>query len=196
MSHGRRWAYFSLLIRWRQNIEKRAEKHLVLWKGAKLIFKFVHFRHSQILVCAIWFMSSWKLSWLLWQTWFIQLSYPYQIIGSPTFIWSHFALRFFLPSQTQACHNVSVTPPAEKTVPGMAMLLGAVGIGMCGYSSRQLALHHRPSARVLQLVGTHTDASIACTVAQRTPFLDVTRWSGARQEIPPPSFAGQKVPPK
>ncbi|MEQ2170838.1 hypothetical protein GOODEAATRI_004384 [Goodea atripinnis] len=51
-----------------------------------------------------------------------------------------------------------VTPPAEKTMPGMAMLLGAVGIGMCGYSSRQLALHHRPSTRVLHWVGTHTDA--------------------------------------
>ncbi|TWW72282.1 hypothetical protein D4764_16G0007790 [Takifugu flavidus] len=48
--------------------------------------------------------------------------------------------------QTQAYHNVPVTPPADKSVPGMAVLLGAVGIGMCGYSSRQLALHHRPSA--------------------------------------------------
>ncbi|XP_041810158.1 uncharacterized protein zgc:193593 [Chelmon rostratus] len=95
--------------------------------------------------------------------------------------------------QTQAYHNVSVTPPAEKTVPGMAMLLGALGIGMCGYSSRQLALHHRPSARVLQLVGTHTDASTAGAAAHRTPFLDVSRRAGTTQEIPPPSFVGQKV---
>lgn len=81
-------------------------------------------------------------------------------------------------------------------MPSMALLLGAVGIGMCGYSSRQLALHHRPSARVLQLVGTHTDASMVGTAAHRTPFLDATRWAGAYQEIPPPSFVGQKVPSK
>lgn len=87
-----------------------------------------------------------------------------------------------------------VAPPAEKTVPGMAVLLGAVGIGMCGYSSRQLALHHRPSARVLQLVGTHTDASAVGAAAQRTPFLDAARRAGACQEIPAPSFVGSKVP--
>lgn len=105
----------------------------------------------------------------------------------------HISLSTRLPFQTQAYHNVPVTPPAEKTMPGMAMLLGAVGIGMCGYSSRQLALHHRPSARVLQLVGTHTDASMVGTAANRTPFLDVSRRAGACQEIPPPSFVGQKV---
>ncbi|XP_035767921.1 uncharacterized protein zgc:193593 [Neolamprologus brichardi] len=93
--------------------------------------------------------------------------------------------------QTQAYHNVAVTPPAEKTVPGMAMLLGAVGIGMCGYSSKQLALYHRPSSRVLQWIGTHTDAS---AVPHRIPVLDATRRAGAYQEIPPPSFVGDKVP--
>ncbi|XP_071354038.1 uncharacterized protein [Trachinotus anak] len=96
--------------------------------------------------------------------------------------------------QTQAYHNVSLTPPAEKTMPGMAVLLGAVGIGMCGYSSRQLALYHRPSARVLQWVGTHTDATTVGTAAHRTPLLDVTRRANACQEVPPPSFVGQKVP--
>lgn len=96
-----------------------------------------------------------------------------------------------LSFQTQAYHNGPVAAPAEKTVPGAAMLLGAVGIGVCGYSSRQLALYHRPSARVLQWVGTHTDAS---AVAQRTPIMDVSRRAGACQEIPPPSFVGQKVP--
>ncbi|XP_036927650.1 uncharacterized protein zgc:193593 isoform X1 [Acanthopagrus latus] len=96
--------------------------------------------------------------------------------------------------RTQAYHNVSVTPPAEKSVPGMAMLLGALGIGVCGYSSRQLALHHRPSARVLQLIGTHTDASTVGTAAHRTPFLDIARRGVASQDIPPPSFVGQKVP--
>ncbi|XP_035850724.1 uncharacterized protein zgc:193593 [Sander lucioperca] len=98
--------------------------------------------------------------------------------------------------QTQAYHNVAVTPPGERTMPGMAMLLGAVGIGLCGYSSRQLALYHRPSARVLQWVGTHTDASMVCTVAHRTPFLDVNRQAVACQETPPPSFVGQTVPVK
>ena len=81
-------------------------------------------------------------------------------------------------------------------MPGMALLLGAMGIGMCGYSSRQLALYHRPSARVLQWVGTHTDASAVGNAAFRTPFLDVNRRGGACQEIPPPSFVGQKVPMK
>ncbi|KAL7380078.1 hypothetical protein ABVT39_011321 [Epinephelus coioides] len=95
--------------------------------------------------------------------------------------------------QTQAYHNVPVTAPVERSMPGMAMLLGAVGIGMCGYSSRQLALYHRPSTRVLQWVGTHTDASMVGSAAHRTPFLDVHRRAGACQEIPPPSFVGQKV---
>ncbi|XP_077395164.1 uncharacterized protein LOC144031676 [Festucalex cinctus] len=91
--------------------------------------------------------------------------------------------------QTQAYHNVCVARPPEKTMPGVAMLLGAVGIGMCSYSSRQLALYHRPSSRVLQSVGSHTDASMA---VPRSPFLDATRRAGACQEIPPPSFVGQK----
>nr|XP_061824607.1 uncharacterized protein LOC133611642 isoform X2 [Nerophis lumbriciformis] len=93
---------------------------------------------------------------------------------------------------TQAYHNVYVVRPPEKTMPGLAMLLGAVGIGMCGYSSRQLALYHRPSSRVLQWVGSHTDATMAGTAAYRTPFQDVTRRAGACQEITPPSFVGQK----
>lgn len=118
-----------------------------------------------------------------------------RIAGSTSWSWgvhvvprlSH-SLLFF---QTQAYHNVAVTPPAEKTVPGMAMLLGAVGIGMCGYSSKQLALYHRPSSRVLQWIGTHTDAS---AVAHRIPVQDATRRAGACQGIPPPSFVGDKVP--
>ncbi|XP_034530503.1 uncharacterized protein zgc:193593 [Notolabrus celidotus] len=97
---------------------------------------------------------------------------------------------------TQAYRNVAMMPPVEKTMPGMAMLLGALGIGMCGYSSRQLALHHRPSSRVLQLVGTHTDASTMGTAAPKSTFHDVTRRAGAYQEILPPSFVGQKVPVK
>lgn len=102
----------------------------------------------------------------------------------------------FLSCQTQAYHNMPVAPPDERTMPGVAMLLGAVGIGMCGYGSRQLALHHRPSTRVLHWVGTHTDASSVGTGAhaQRGPFLDATRRAAACQEIPPPSFVGQKFP--
>ncbi|XP_041828183.1 uncharacterized protein zgc:193593 [Melanotaenia boesemani] len=98
--------------------------------------------------------------------------------------------------QTQAYHNMPVAPPAENTMPGMAVLMGAVGIGMCGYSSRQLALHHRPSSRVLHRVGTHTDASSVSTPALWSPVLDVTRRASPYQEIPPPSFVGQKVPSK
>lgn len=130
--------------------------------------------------------------WIVWCSLFV-FHYSYNTFGNPTFLWSHFNLHF-LPFQTQAYHNVSVMPPVEKTMPGMAMLLGAVGIGMCGYSSRQLALHHRPSARVLQLIGSHTDASMVGTPAHKTPFLDVNRRAGGCQEVPPPSFVGQKFP--
>ncbi|CAL1574938.1 unnamed protein product [Knipowitschia caucasica] len=65
----------------------------------------------------------------------------------------------------QTYHNVAVARPLQKPAPGLAMLLGAVGIGVCGYSSRQLTMNHRPSSRVL-------------------------RWGF--QEILPPSFAAQK----
>uniref|UniRef100_A0A3Q0QZR2 Uncharacterized protein n=1 Tax=Amphilophus citrinellus TaxID=61819 RepID=A0A3Q0QZR2_AMPCI len=98
---------------------------------------------------------------------------------------------FRLPRLTPGYIRLLQVGATEKTVPGVAMLLGAVGIGMCGYSSRQLALYHRPSSRVLQWIGTHTDAS---TVAHRIPVLDVTRRAGACQEIPPPSFVCEKVP--
>ncbi|XP_071774275.1 uncharacterized protein LOC139926433 [Centroberyx gerrardi] len=93
--------------------------------------------------------------------------------------------------QTQAYQNVSLKPPVEKAMPRMAMLCGALGIGMCGYSSRQLALYHRPSTRVLQWAGTHTDATMA---AHRMPFLDISHRANACQEVPPPTFVGQKVP--
>lgn len=46
-------------------------------------------------------------------------------------------------------HSVDVKA-RSLVIPRMAMVLGALGIGMSGYSSRQLALHHSPSARVLQ----------------------------------------------
>uniref|UniRef100_A0A671QLS3 Zgc:193593 n=1 Tax=Sinocyclocheilus anshuiensis TaxID=1608454 RepID=A0A671QLS3_9TELE len=42
---------------------------------------------------------------------------------------------------TQRAHNL--------VVPQVAVFLGALGIAMSGYSSRQLAVHHRPSTRIL-----------------------------------------------
>ncbi|KAK0139941.1 hypothetical protein N1851_023141 [Merluccius polli] len=105
-------------------------------------------------------------------------------------------LRFL---QTQAYQPVSVRPPDERALPGVALLMGTLGIGMCGYSSQQLTLYHRPSARVLQWAGTHTTtppAAMMGGVSQRTPFLDVSRQANACMEVPPPSFAGEKVPMK
>ncbi|KAF7655788.1 hypothetical protein LDENG_00050930 [Lucifuga dentata] len=96
---------------------------------------------------------------------------------------------------TQAYWNASVRPSAlEKSGSGMAVLLGALGIGMCSYSSRQLALYHWPSTRVLQWAGTHTDATMMGTAAHRSPFLDTSCQASACREIPPPAFVGQKVP--
>uniref|UniRef100_A0A3Q2QI62 Uncharacterized protein n=1 Tax=Fundulus heteroclitus TaxID=8078 RepID=A0A3Q2QI62_FUNHE len=100
---------------------------------------------------------------------------------------------FRLPTLTPGYIRLLQVSRAQ-TVPGVAMLLGAVGIGMCGYSSKQLALHHRPSTRVLHWVGTHTDAGGPGTATHRTPVLDVTRRAPTPQEIPPPSFVGQKFP--
>ncbi|KAG9268306.1 hypothetical protein AMEX_G17265 [Astyanax mexicanus] len=53
--------------------------------------------------------------------------------------------------QTQAMQTITHIP-GEVVMPRLALLFGALGIGMSGYSSRQLALHHSPSARVLQLM--------------------------------------------
>lgn len=45
----------------------------------------------------------------------------------------------------------SVTHSAHShVVLRVAVLMGVLGIAMSGYSSRQLALHHRPSTRILQ----------------------------------------------
>lgn len=107
----------------------------------------------------------------------------------------HSSYNTFLPhllsSQTRACQTVPLKPPAEKAMPRMAVLMWALGIGMCGYSSRQVALHHRPSACVLQRAGPHTD--VVGAGAQRAPFLDLSRHASACQGVPPPSFVGQKV---
>lgn len=51
--------------------------------------------------------------------------------------------------QTQAA--ASVLQSREGLVmPRMAMLLGLMGIGMSGYSSRQLTLHYKPSANLMR----------------------------------------------
>lgn len=42
---------------------------------------------------------------------------------------------------TQRAHDLAV--------PRVAVFLGVLGIAMSGYSSRQLAVHHRPSTRIL-----------------------------------------------
>ncbi len=42
---------------------------------------------------------------------------------------------------TQTAHGL--------VVPRVAVFLGALGIAMSGHSSRQLAVHHRPSTRIL-----------------------------------------------
>ncbi|KAL6478304.1 hypothetical protein MHYP_G00141390 [Metynnis hypsauchen] len=51
--------------------------------------------------------------------------------------------------QTQAMQTITHRA-GDVVMPRLAVLLGALGIGMSGYSSRQLALHHHPSTRVLQ----------------------------------------------
>ncbi|XP_036405173.1 uncharacterized protein zgc:193593 [Megalops cyprinoides] len=50
--------------------------------------------------------------------------------------------------QTQAAQNL-LQQGEGPLMPRMAMLLGVMGIGMSGYSSRQLTLHSKPSSRVL-----------------------------------------------
>lgn len=37
----------------------------------------------------------------------------------------------------------------DLVVPRLAVVLGALGFAMSGYSSRQLTIHHRPSTRIL-----------------------------------------------
>uniref|UniRef100_A0A8C8FCP3 Uncharacterized protein n=1 Tax=Oncorhynchus tshawytscha TaxID=74940 RepID=A0A8C8FCP3_ONCTS len=78
----------------------------------------------------------------------------------------------------------------DLAMPRLAMFLGALGIGVCGYSSRQLALYHRPSARVL----TWMDVGSTPGKGRAPSFMDLSQRHTVCQNIPPPSFAGQKVP--
>ncbi|KAL1257857.1 hypothetical protein QQF64_011101, partial [Cirrhinus molitorella] len=50
--------------------------------------------------------------------------------------------------QTSAVQTVTQRAH-DLAVPRVAVFLGALGIAMSGYSSRQLAVHHRPSTRIL-----------------------------------------------
>lgn len=51
--------------------------------------------------------------------------------------------------QTQATQTVLQTQEGSA-MPRMAILLGLMGIGMSGYSSRQLALHYKPSSHLFR----------------------------------------------
>ncbi|KAL3052501.1 hypothetical protein OYC64_005110 [Pagothenia borchgrevinki] len=51
--------------------------------------------------------------------------------------------------QTQAAQTV-LQSREGPAMPRMAMLLGFMGIGLSGYSSRQLALNYKPSSRLFR----------------------------------------------
>ncbi|XP_070705987.1 uncharacterized protein [Pempheris klunzingeri] len=51
--------------------------------------------------------------------------------------------------QTQAAQTVLQSREAP-VMPRMAILLGLMGIGMSGYSSRQLTLHYKPSSHLFR----------------------------------------------
>ncbi|KAK2890162.1 hypothetical protein Q8A73_018462 [Channa argus] len=51
--------------------------------------------------------------------------------------------------QTQAAQTV-LQSQEGPAMPRMAILLGLMGIGMSGYSSRQLALHYKPSSHLFR----------------------------------------------
>ncbi|KAF3849874.1 hypothetical protein F7725_019593 [Dissostichus mawsoni] len=51
--------------------------------------------------------------------------------------------------QTQAAQTV-LQSREGPAMPRMAMLLGFMGIGVSGYSSRQLTLNYKPSSRLFR----------------------------------------------
>lgn len=51
--------------------------------------------------------------------------------------------------QTQAAQTV-LQSREGPAMPRMAILMGLMGIGMSGYSSRQLTLHYKPSSHLLR----------------------------------------------
>lgn len=54
--------------------------------------------------------------------------------------------------QTQAAQTV-LQSREGPAMPRMAILMGLMGIGMSGYSSRQLTLHYKPSSHLLRWGG-------------------------------------------
>ncbi|KAL6486717.1 hypothetical protein MHYP_G00061090 [Metynnis hypsauchen] len=56
---------------------------------------------------------------------------------------------YFRYLKTQAVQSVEVRGDATVS-PRWAVLLGAVGLGLSGYSSRQLTIHHKPCPRTLR----------------------------------------------
>ncbi|KAG7244150.1 hypothetical protein INR49_004223 [Caranx melampygus] len=51
--------------------------------------------------------------------------------------------------QTQAAQTM-LQSREGPAMPRMAILMGLMGIGMSGYSSRQLTLHYKPSSHLLR----------------------------------------------
>ncbi|KAG9283153.1 hypothetical protein AMEX_G1891 [Astyanax mexicanus] len=56
---------------------------------------------------------------------------------------------YFRYLKTQAVQSVEVGGDVNMT-PRLAILLGAVGLGLSSYSSRQLTIHHKPCQRTLR----------------------------------------------
>ncbi|KAI1895880.1 hypothetical protein AGOR_G00111310 [Albula goreensis] len=58
------------------------------------------------------------------------------------------------PGYIRYLQTASVQKPADRMadfgMSRLAVLLGVLGVVVSGYSSRQLTLHHKPSARILQ----------------------------------------------
>ncbi|KAG5266051.1 hypothetical protein AALO_G00249270 [Alosa alosa] len=85
--------------------------------------------------------------------------------------------------QTQAVHSVDMKT-SGLAMPRVAVLLGALGIGVSGYSSRQLAMHHRPSARVLQWMDGPAAPSGGFHTASAFPQQAVVAPGSERQLFP------------
>ncbi|KAJ7988911.1 hypothetical protein DPEC_G00314090 [Dallia pectoralis] len=91
--------------------------------------------------------------------------------------------------QTQAAES-GTQKALDLVTTRLALVLGALGIGVCGYSSRQLALHHRPSARAL----TWMDVRSTPIRGNASLSTELSRHQGVGQDVQPPAFAGEKVP--
>uniref|UniRef100_A0AAY4BMD4 Zgc:193593 n=1 Tax=Denticeps clupeoides TaxID=299321 RepID=A0AAY4BMD4_9TELE len=79
---------------------------------------------------------------------------------------------------------LTVQRTMEPIMPRLAILLGAFGIGMSGYSTHQLTLHHRPSTRVLQWVGGPSAVGSLAAQSRARASSDMLQ-SGDHQSFPP-----------